>query len=211
MKMLRLRCLVVTLMFLTAFSPVAGAERSLADGVLAEMNVARKSPETYVKLLTDLRRYFRGKEVKPPGSSSVIITEEGVAAVDEAIRFLKRQKPLRPLTDSAGLKKAAADLVADQGRNGIGHRGPQSGDMKERIERHGTWRGRIGENISYGPSDPRLVVMDLIIDDGVADRGHRRNIFDRSFGTIGVACGPHIRFRTVCVMDFATTFRKRRE
>jgi uncharacterized protein YkwD len=45
--------------------------------------------------------------------------------------------------------------------------------------------------------------MNLIIDDGVTDRGHRKNIFSRAFGTAGAACGPHPRFGNVCVIDFA--------
>jgi uncharacterized protein YkwD len=47
------------------------------------------------------------------------------------------------------------------------------------------------------------VVMNLIIDDGVPDRGHRKNIFSRAFATAGAACGPHSRFGNVCVIDFA--------
>ena len=64
-------------------------------------------------------------------------------------------------------------------------------------------QGKIGENICYGPGEARLVVMDLIIDDGVANRGHRKNIFSRAFDTAGAACGPHPRFGNVCVIDFA--------
>ena len=202
----RIICIVLALLFLLA-TAAAGGERTLAAGVLAELNLARTEPESYARSLEDLRRRYKGKVVIPPGTSMRIVTEEGVAAVDEAIRFLSRQKPLPPLTSSAGLKKAAADLVKDQGRSGgVGHEGAGSGDMRQRIERHGTWRGRSGENISYGPAQPRWVVMSLIVDDGVRDRGHRKNIFDRSFGTAGVACGPHTRFGTMCVMDFATEF-----
>jgi uncharacterized protein YkwD len=65
------------------------------------------------------------------------------------------------------------------------------------------WTGSIGENISYGPDDGLEVVLQLIIDDGVPDRGHRANIFSPDFRLAGVACGPHPTFRTVCVIDFA--------
>ncbi len=65
------------------------------------------------------------------------------------------------------------------------------------------WTGSIGENISYGPDDGREVVLQLIIDDGVPDRGHRANIFSPGFRLAGVVCGPHPKFRTICVIDFA--------
>ena len=61
----------------------------------------------------------------------------------------------------------------------------------------------FAENLAYGPERARDVVMGLIIDDGVPDRGHRRNIFDPRLRVIGVACGPHEVYGSMCVMDYA--------
>jgi len=52
------------------------------------------------------------------------------------------------------------------------------------------------------------MVMQLIIDDGVKGRGHRKNIFAKGFATAGVACGTHPRFDTMCVIDFSGGFRE---
>jgi uncharacterized protein YkwD len=52
------------------------------------------------------------------------------------------------------------------------------------------------------------MVMQLIIDDGVKGRGHRKNTFIRGFTAAGVACGPHPRYKTMCVVDFAGGFRE---
>jgi hypothetical protein len=51
-----------------------------------------------------------------------------------------------------------------------------------------------------------MIVMTLIVDQGVRDRGHRRNIFYRYFKVGGAACGPHARYGTMCVIDFAEGF-----
>ena len=186
----------------------ARGESTLEKGVLTELNLARTNPRAYAGYLREHRKLYRGEEIMLKDSRTRIATREGKAAVDEAIRFLDRQKALPALAWSEGLAEAAGELAREQGASGLtGHVG-KSGDMKERIERRGEWRERIGENISYGPDDPRWVVMQLIIDDGVGGRGHRRNIFEPLFRRGGVACGPHERFGTVCVTDFAGGFSR---
>ena len=182
----------------------ASAETDLAKQTLAEINLARGNPQIYAGFLREFRGQFQGKSYRLPGSEVLVETSEGVRAVDEAIRFLTRQPALPPLAWSAGLAAAAAELVEEEGTSGaVGHIGRLCGNPLQRIERHVKWQGKIGENICYGPGEARLVVMNLIIDDGVPDRGHRKNIFSRAFGAAGVACGPHPRFGNVCVIDFA--------
>lgn len=184
----------------------------MGQQMLAETNVARATPQRYIGYLRELRRHYVGKGYLIPGSAALVVTTEGVAALDEAIRFLEKQKPLPPLSWSPGLAQGATDLVRDQGPSGeVGHTGNQSGDLRERIERHGTWQGRIAENIGYGPDTARQMVMQLIIDDGVPERGHRKNIFTPGFKVAGAACGPHAVYRRMCVMDFAVGFSKNRD
>ena len=198
----------------TAFilvTTVAYGESGLSGQVLAEINLARTDPKAYVGFLREFRSQFRGKEYRQPGSPILIRPTEGVRAVDEAMRVLSRQKPLPPLTWSEGLAAAAAELVEDEGESGkTGHVGHTSGSPRERIERHGKWQGLIGECIGYGPDKARAMVMQLIIDDGVADRGHRKSIFTPAYRTAGVACGPHPRYGNMCTIDFAAGFREER-
>jgi uncharacterized protein YkwD len=202
---MRVFCLCI-LLLLAASATVHG--ENLAKQVLQEINLARTEPRTYAGFLREFRTRFRGKSYVLPGQVTRILTSEGVKAVDEATRFLSRQKPLPPLMWSDGLAAAAAELAEEQGRSGaIGHTGSQSHGMQERVERHGRWERQLGENIGYGPQAPRDMVMQLIIDDGVPDRGHRKNIFRTAFRTAGVACGSHPRFEGMCVIDFAGGFR----
>jgi len=205
---MRLLCVVVCWLLALA-APAVALDQDLAGQVLAEMNLARTKPRTYAGFLRKFRGQFRGKDYVLPGSTPLIQTSEGVKAVDEAVKFLSRQKPLPPLAWSDGLASAAAELAEEQGRTGaLGHTGRQSGGMRERIERHGKWERQIAENIGYGPKDARNMVMQLIIDDGVTDRGHRKNTFGTAFGVVGVACGPHPEFGSMCVIDFAGGFRE---
>lgn len=206
------RCLIFILNLICLVSVLAtqafAVDQNAGRQVLAEMNLARTKPQVYAGFLREMRKDFKGKLYRMPRSKVLLQTSEGVAAVDEAISFLIRQKALPVLGWSPGLADAAAELVKEQsGNGGIGHNGKQSGGMRERVERHGAWSGRIGENIAYGPFDARLLVMQLIIDDGVPDRGHRKNHFSIAFSVAGVACGPHPNFDGMCVIDFAGRFR----
>lgn len=127
--------------------------------------------------------------------------------MDEAIDYLRDVTPLPALIASEGMSRAAADHVGDQGPKGTtGHDGSDSSKPWNRVSRYGKWDVVVGENLSYGPDQARRVVMGLIIDDGVPDRDHRHNIFNDECRFIGVACGPHATFRTMCAVDYAAEF-----
>lgn len=203
------RCCIIICMFLAAAAPAAALDESLARQVLVEIDLARTKPAAYAGFIREFRKQFRGKLFVQPNSSTRIKTTEGVLAVDDAIAFLSRQKYLPPLAWSDGLAAAAAELAEEQGETGgTGHIGRQGQGPQERIERHGKWERQMAENIGYGPRDARTMVMQLIIDDGVSGRGHRKNIYTAPFNFAGVACGDHPRFGSICVIDFAGGFRE---
>ena len=205
-----MRLIHLTICLLLSLTAQASAlDEHMARQVLDEINLARSAPRIYSGFLREFRSRFREKSYLLPGSTTWVKTSEGRGAVDEAIRFLSRQKPLPPLSWSDGLAAAAAELAVEQGISGAtGHVGRQSGSLRERVERHGRWERQIGENIGYGPKSAREMVMQLIIDDGVKGRGHRNNFFAQSFTTAGVACGSHPHFDTMCVIDFSGGFRE---
>jgi len=201
--------LAIMYSFLVLAAPAAAGDQVVPRQVLEEINLARTEPLRYAGYLRTFRGYFRGRYFVLPGSDIRTQTREGTAAIDEAIRFLSRQKARKPLRWSDGLAAAAAELAEDQAGSGdTGHTGRVSRGMRERIEKHGSWEGTIAENIGYGPTDARNMVMQLIIDDGVRNRGHRTNTFNAAFGTAGVACGPHPKFGSMCVIDFAGGFKE---
>ncbi len=201
--------LVFVLALFISFTCAGSARASLESGVIAELNLARTQPRVYAGYVREYRKLYRGGYLVLPGNGVRIPTSEGTGAVDEAIRFLMKQKPIGSLEPSRGLAEAAADLVEDQSGTGdTGHYGRTTGSMSRRIERYGQWRGGIGEVIGYGFRNPRMVVIQLIVDDGVMNRGHRKNIFNPAFRRAGAACGDHPEYRTMCVVDFAEGFSR---
>lgn len=93
------------------------------------------------------------------------------------------------------------------GRKGIiGHKGTDRSTIATRVSGYGTWRGYIAENISHGPEAAREIVIQLLVDDGVPDHGHRKNILENQFAYIGIAVGRQRTFSTMCVMNFASAY-----
>jgi hypothetical protein len=178
---------------------------SVGTEVVREMNLARQHPEIYAGFLEEWRPQFRGYLRVLPGHR-MLRTREGIGAVDEAIRFLRHTRPLRPLAFSKGMALAAAEHVADQANGAMGHEGSDFSNAGERMNRHGAWHTLWGENIAYGHDTPRSIVLALIVDDGQRARKHRKNIFNPAFTRAGAAIGPHGRYRTVCSMEFAAIF-----
>ncbi|HJT80870.1 MAG TPA: CAP domain-containing protein, partial [Chthoniobacterales bacterium] len=212
--------LIITIMrhaiFLSLFAAVAVATRTYAadDGrvtsvsLVREMNMARQNPALYASYVEQMRSNFNGTHYVMPGGTRVR-SKEGARALDDAIRFLKRARPQSPLTLSPGMCRASADHCADQAGGRKGHNGSDRSNPGARISRYGEWGGAWGENISYGKTNARDIIIGLIIDDGLPARKHRKNIFNPKFNVAGAAFGPHAGYRTVCSMDFAGSYVER--
>ncbi|NIJ08227.1 hypothetical protein FHS31_001844 [Sphingomonas vulcanisoli] len=182
-----------------------GDINQLNADVLAAFNVARAQPTNYVETLMNYRGFFKANLVVIPGHNIDVETQEGTVPVDEAIEFLQTHAALKMLQPSEILQKAAADHVADQSRSGrTGHFDADGASPADRVIRHGGGKA-VAEVIAYGAVDAEDVIRQLIIDDGVADRGHRVVMFADHLRYAGVACGPHPEFGTMCVIDMADT------
>jgi len=173
--------------------------------VLAALNAARANPQAYVHDLTAYRTQFTGRLVKLPASRITYVTREGTAPIDEAVSYLATVESRPALQAAPLLAEAASDHVAEQSQSGrTGHYSANGASPGQRAMRRGGGR-MVTEVISYGAFNPADVIRQFIVDDGVADRGHRSAVFARHLRYAGVACGPHPSFRTICVIDMAET------
>jgi uncharacterized protein YkwD len=178
----------------TENSAASDSEQVSPAAVVRELNLARENPKLYATFAAESRPLH--------------MIERG-RAVDEAVHFLEKARPLPPLTLSAGMSHAAADHCAEQVDGQLGHNGNDRSSPGDRISRYGSWSTTWGENISYSQKTARGVVLALIIDDGVRSRGHRKNIFNPKFNYAGAGFGPHARYRTVCTIDLAGGYAER--
>jgi uncharacterized protein YkwD len=177
---------------------------SLEAEVLAEINRVRTDPQRYAERLRAFRAYYHGGVVQAPGDEVGIRTQEGVAALDEAIADVERRRPLKPLILNSHLHASAARLAREEGPAGVvGHVGPDGLTPGQRMREAGVSAGVTEEDISFGQTTAAAVVRQLIIDDGVPSRGHRSSIFEPGLTAAGVSCGPHARYGWMCVIDLA--------
>lgn len=185
---------------------VATKPASLEEEILAEINLARTKPEEYAKFLEEQKKLYAGKELRRP-KREARVTNEGVAALDEAIKALREMKPSPPLKIYVGMSKAAGDHLADiDGKKFTGHKGSNGDLLPDRLSRYGEWDKAIGENIAYRGFAAREMVIDWLIDDGVASRGHRKNVLNSEYTAIGVASGKESPNGRLCVTAFAGVF-----
>lgn len=187
------------------FAVPASGETGFEARVLAALNAARQSPAQYAAGLRHYRGFFHANLVTQPGQAFDVETIEGVAPVDEAIGYLSGHRPLPAILPGSTLAAAAGDEATGQARSGaVGHGDDQGGSPGDRAMRRGGGP-YVAEAIMYGAADAEDVVRQLIVDDGVADRGHRTILFSPGLRFAGIACRSHPTYRTVCVIDLAET------
>ena len=166
------------------------------------MNKVRADPKLIIPELEATVKQFKGKLL---GS---LMTQEGAPAYTELIDFLKVQKPLSPMTWSNGIAAACQKFIDKAGPVGtFGHTGPDGSTMVTRLNAEGKWLSIIGENLAYGSQNGKKTLIQLMVDDGTASRGHRKNIFNEKFKVVGIAIGEHQKYRFMTCNDFAGGFQ----
>ena len=167
---------------------------------------------------------FEGNTYKEAGKTD-IVTQEGAAAVQELIDYLKKAPSVAKLrrldaeaykttpvigdafTRPEGMVNACKDHVIDTGPTGvIGHTGTDNSSPFDRIEKYGTWETSAAENIAYGETTGLGVMLSLMIDDGVAGRGHRYNIMNPAFKVTGPYSGTHKTYGHQSCLTYAVGF-----
>lgn len=135
---------------------------------------------------------------------------EGREVWDEAIDFLNEQEPLAALRRVRCLDCSANYMVND-----MSNPRPPVELENEHLAAHLDSQGRLtsgrltlsclietgGENIAAGSFSARSTILQLIVDDDVPGRGHRKNIF-AEFTQVGIASAFNQDYGTVTVHDF---------
>ena len=158
--------------------------------VVLFMNMARHDGTLFAE--TFLQAYIRDNHL------------ERNKFVKSLIRDLNKISELHPLLPEKDLTAVAQGHARKTGSSGrTGHQG-----FNKRFEPLlGNPYNHVGENCSYGYDNAIDIVLSLLIDDGISDMGHRKNILSDQFNSVGVAIRPHKSYRVNCVIDFGRQIR----
>jgi len=80
-------------------------------------------------------------------------------------------------------------------------------NLSERLEKYCEWEGCLSENIDFGGSKAVDIMIFMIVDDGVKDRTHRKNVFNADFQFIGIGANEHPNHKHVTVCDYSSEIR----
>lgn len=188
----------------------AGYFSQIEREILDEINLARTNPTLYITYLEDFRKYYEGKNLSLP-SRQMIVTNEGIAALDDAIKTLKSSKTVAALESSEFIAKATKDHLQDMIKNSIfGHKGSDGSFTDQRLNRYIYAETiRFGENVVMSGLTAREVVIAMLIDDGYPSRGHRKNVLDGGFKFVGLSNGVGQNKFGLSVVIFATDAKER--
>jgi uncharacterized protein YkwD len=161
--------------------------------VVTLMNMARFNGALFAS--TFLNYYLEDKNLSLRNSKYV----------KSLIVDLNKTKGKAPFKVSRELYECASKHAIDMGKKGkTGHDSSKGESFSERMKKCVNDNVAMrGENCSYGMDTPIGIIMQLLIDENVSSLGHRKNILEEPFNTVGVAIEPHKKYGTNCVMDFA--------
>jgi len=181
--------------------------KELTKNLLIAHNNLRTDPQSYIEKVDKTMKMLKGNILSKPLEYAVQ-TVEGKNAFLEAIEFLKKQKPILKLKYDERLSRSADDHVKDLGPKGLAsHEGSDGLTVYDRIEKYCEWDNICCENIDLGGRIAEDILINLIVDDGVPDRGHRKNLFNSELKLFGTASGIHKDFGVITVINYCGGIR----
>ena len=177
---------------------------SFESKLVQEVNDFRRNPYGYAAKIAKYKKYFEkdSNNWKQPRSNIVIKTEEGPAAFDEAIDFLKNKSNSRnELTPSKGLTKIAEDFLKEYQKDA-----KAEVELEGIVKKHGKFTGFFRRLVQLGSNVPEYVVISLVVGDGDKTRAYRDALLAENLNKIGVAHGDHKEYRQCSVITVCNDF-----
>jgi uncharacterized protein YkwD len=165
---------------------------SMEKEILYFANLVRINPKLFCA--TYLQEYIDLKQLDRSNSY-----------LKSLISTLNDCKSSNQLYPDSNLYEMASNHALSMGEKGlVGHNG-----FDNRIKKF--LNGKFvmtGENCDYGNEYAIDIFMSLLIDRDVPSLGHRFNLLNSDFTSIGISIQPHKKYGVNCVMDFGCDISK---
>ena len=107
---------------------------------------------------------------------------------------------LKPNKTLLNTSRSLAEELAAQNAS-PSHTSPSGATFPDRMKAAGI-KNCAGENISFGPPNPLLMLILLYIDQGVPQLGHRRSLLNPAFTELGVGMATYANKNSIFIQDF---------
>ena len=173
--------------------------------LVEEINLARTNPAGYASKVQEYIPHFQDKILKMPDQRVAIKTQEGAAAYEECVNFLRSAEPTEAHVPSRGLTRIANDFLS--GVQSVDPSQIGTIDMNAIIDKYGSFQGNFSRAMEFGGSTPEQVVINLLVSDGDKSRSQRDALLNPILKRVGVAQGKHDIYRTVTIIVSCTVFQ----
>lgn len=202
---------------------IAQVNLPTTQDIIDVLNLVRQNPKIVAPVLLRMQQSFKGSSKmlnfggmnvnigegkKLTLAKANFITFEGVFAVNDAAQAIVKQVPVPPVHLSEGMSKAAlahSQYAAKVQKivHVVGNNTPST-----RIAKYGERKGAIGENMvmDFSHAKTANLIVRWIIDDGISQRIHRKNIFNKQFKHAGAGCAFSKNNNIYCTLVFAGSF-----
>ena len=176
--------------------------------LLATINYARTNPTDFANVVED--KYLNFKRFKWIIGTHTYLTSDGVNAVKEVVSVLRAASPVRALQNEKGL-----DVTAQVQANFLKNQSPlpanpylgcRSANIGLRISELGKWT-KVAESISGRMDDAEDVIVQLLVSDGDARKGHRLNLLNPDYNQVGFGFSNHASVPNIIVFHYAQDFQ----
>ncbi len=162
------------------------------------MNAEEKRVVFYTNLVRLNPQLFLKTYVIPYVDSAKMRHDKYVTSLIKDLEKAKASDAFAPMNDLYG---EAKNHAGDMGKSGnIGHNTSKGENFQKRIVTLKKTYTVVFENCQYGYDKALDVVMDLLIDEGITDYGHRKALLNSSLQYVGVSFQKHKKFKWNCVM-----------
>ena len=197
-----MKALIIPILILSFFVEWTPEEKQQAKSNIddSQMSPDEKDVLYYINLVRINPKKFESEVLNPFLKENKKYTRKYIKSLR---KDLKNSNKLTPLNYTDELFKFAKHHAKTTGKKGkTGHQSVSLKGYKARTKKLLKNYSVVGENIHYGQKQPKTIVLELLIDDGIKGVGHRKNILSSEYKYASVSIQPHKKYTFNTVIEF---------